>query len=386
MIDSLITWIEWMVFIVCACSIGYLFFFSVASLWRKKIHLTPTDKKQRFLVVYPAYAEDRVIVSSVNTFLAQTYPRVLYELVVVSDHMWKETNDELEKLPIRIVYADYKDSSKAKALKLVMSLYRPTDFDSIVILDADNIVETDFLEQINCARYMGMRAIQTHRISKIRNSEIGQLDAMSEEINNSIFRAGHIATGLSSALIGSGMAFEYHWFYEHVNNLATAGEDKEIEAMLLYEKIRIHYLEDVYVYDEKVQKTENFKNQRRRWMAAQFVAFSNMSKSIKSAIKQGNIDYCDKTLQQALVPRIINLMLVLLFSCFITFHHLNHAYKWWALLLIFFLTMYIAIPKYMKTKKLLHAFMKLPILTLATILNMFKLKGASKIFIHTKHE
>lgn len=258
MIDSLITWIEWMVFIVCACSIGYLFFFSVASLWRKKIHLTPTDKKQRFLVVYPAYAEDRVIVSSVNTFLAQTYPRVLYELVVVSDHMWKETNDELEKLPIRIVYADYKDSSKAKALKLVMSLYRPTDFDSIVILDADNIVETDFLEQINCARYMGMRAIQTHRISKIRNSEIGQLDAMSEEINNSIFRAGHIATGLSSALIGSGMAFEYQWFYEHVNNLATAGEDKEIEAMLLYEKIRIHYLEDVYVYDEKVQKTENF--------------------------------------------------------------------------------------------------------------------------------
>lgn len=82
----------------------------------KKIHLTPTDKKQRFLVVYPAYAEDRVIVSSVNTFLAQTYPRVLYELVVVSDHMWKETNDELEKAPHTPLFiTDYKDSSKAKA-------------------------------------------------------------------------------------------------------------------------------------------------------------------------------------------------------------------------------------------------------------------------------
>lgn len=386
MMDLLITWIEWIVFVLCAGSIGYLFFFAVASLWRKNIPLVPAKTKQRFLVIYPAYAEDRVIASSVTTFLNQTYPSMLYELVVVSDHMWKTTNEDLEKLPVRIVYADYKDSSKAKALKLVLSLYDRKDFDTVVILDADNIVETDYLEQLNEAREMGMIAIQTHRISKIGNTDIGQLDAMSEEINNSIFRAGHIAVGLSSALIGSGMAFQYGWFYDHVNELSTAGEDKEIEAMLLLEKIHINYLEDVYIYDEKVQKTENFKNQRRRWMAAQFHSFRNMSKSLKEAIFHGNIDYCDKTFQQALVPRILNLMLILLFSCFITFHHLSHAYKWWALVILFILTMFIAIPKYMKNRKLLQAFLKLPALAFATLLNIFKLKGAAKKFIHTKHE
>jgi len=386
MTEILINVIEWIVFVLCACSIGYLFLFSVASLKRKKIHLEPVDKRQRFLVVYPAYAEDRVIVSSVKTFLKQIYPRTFYELVVISDHMQKETNEELETLPIHVIYADYKNSSKAKALKLVKNSYGSADFDSIVILDADNTVKTDFLEQINCARYAGMKAIQVHRTSKAQNSEIGLLDAMSEEINNSIFRAGHITIGLSSALIGSGMIFDYQWFYEHVDNLATTGEDKEFEAMLLYEKIHINYLENVYVYDEKVQKTDNFKNQRRRWLASQYVALCNMSKFLRSAIAKGNIDYCDKIIQYALVPRIINLLLVLIFSCFITFHHLHHAYKWWALLIIFFITMYMAIPKYMKNKKLFHAFIKMPILTIVTFLNMFKLKGAGKKFIHTKHE
>jgi len=386
MTEILINVIEWIVFVICACSIGYLFLFSVASLKRKKIHLEPVDKRQRFLVVYPAYAEDRVIVSSVKTFLRQTYPRNLYELVVISDHMQKGTDEELEQLPIRVIYADYKNSSKAKALKFVKNSYGPADFDSIVILDADNTVKTDFLEQINCARYAGMKAIQVHRTSKAQNSEIGLLDAMSEEINNSIFRAGHITVGLSSALIGSGMIFDYQWFYGHVDNLATTGEDKEFEAMLLYEKIHINYLENVYVYDEKVQKTDNFKNQRRRWLAAQYIALRNMSRFLRSAIANGNIDYCDKIIQHALVPRIINLLLVLIFSCFITFHHLHHAYKWWVLLFIFFITMYMAIPQYMKNKKLFHAFIKLPILTIVTFLNMFKLKGAGKKFIHTKHE
>ena len=386
MTEILINIIEWIVFVLCACSIGYLFLFSVASLKRKKIHPEPVDKRQRFLVVYPAYAEDRIIISSVKTFLRQTYPRAFYELVVISDHMQKVTNEELEKLPIRVLYANYKNSSKAKALKLVKSTYGLTDFDSIVILDADNTVKNDFLEQINCARNTGMKAIQAHRISKARNSEIGLLDAMSEEINNSIFRAGHISLGLSSALIGSGMIFDYQWFYEHVDNLVTTGEDKEFEAMLLYERIHICYLENIYVYDEKVQKTDNFKNQRRRWLAAQYIALRSMSKFLRNAILQGNIDYCDKIVQHALVPRIINLLLILIFSCFITFHHLRHAYKWWVLLIIFFITMYIAIPKYMKNRKLLRAFIKLPILSMVTFLNMFKLKGAGKKFIHTKHE
>ena len=45
---------------------------------------------------------------------------------------------------------------------------------------------------------------------------------------------------------------------------AVGGFDKEIELQILKETRIIGYLEDAYVYDEKVQKAEVFSNQRRR--------------------------------------------------------------------------------------------------------------------------
>ena len=51
--------------------------------------------------------------------------------------------------------------------------------------------------------------MQGHRVAKNHNTNLATLDAVSEEINNNIFRSGHRAIGLSSALIGSGMAFDY---------------------------------------------------------------------------------------------------------------------------------------------------------------------------------
>ena len=41
-------------------------------------------------------------------------------------------------------------------------------------------------------------------------------------------------------------------------------------SLLLKQRIHIEYLEHVYVKDEKTQKKEGIKNQRKRWIAAQF--------------------------------------------------------------------------------------------------------------------
>lgn len=80
------------------------------------------------------------------------------------------------------------------------------------------------------------------------------LDGVSEEINNGFFRSGHNALGLSAGLAGSGMAFDYFWYYDAVQSLETAGEDKELELTLLECGMHTVYLEHLPVYDEKTQK------------------------------------------------------------------------------------------------------------------------------------
>ena len=96
------------------------------------------------------------------------------------------------------------------------------------------------------------------------------LDAVSEEINNSIFRKGHTRLGFSSGLSGSGMAFEYTLFKNLIQGIDKVGEDKHMERKLLLQNIYIEYLEDVYTFDEKVRGKKEFYNQRRRWLATQF--------------------------------------------------------------------------------------------------------------------
>ena len=50
------------------------------------------------------------------------------------------------------------------------------------------------------------------------------------------------------------MAFEAEWFHQNVKYLQTAGEDKELEAMLLQQRIYTVYLPDLLVFDEKTTK------------------------------------------------------------------------------------------------------------------------------------
>ncbi len=51
---------------------------------------------------------------------------------------------------------------------------------------------------------------------------------------------------------------------------SVGGFDRELEILLLTRGIPVVYYKDAGVYDEKVQKTAVFENQRKRWIASQY--------------------------------------------------------------------------------------------------------------------
>lgn len=391
---NIIDWILYIPLVFCVC---YLLVFAIASKFYRAPQYPEARKLRRFVVLFPAYKEDRVIVSSVKSFLEQDYPQELYEIIVISDHMQPETNEALRALPIRVLMATYTDSSKAKALALAMETIDPTAFDIVAIMDADNLTTPDFLSTLNRAFESGVRSVQAHRTGRNLNTDISVLDGASEEINNGFFRSGHNALGLSAGLSGSGMAFEVEWFRQNVNKLQTAGEDKELEAMLLQQRIHTAYLPDLLVFDEKTQKKEAISNQRKRWIAAQFGALRASLPHFPKALFQGNFDYCDKILQWMLPPRLIQLAAVFgltfvftVISVVQSFYGSGYewmmAIKWWVLSAAQFAAMIMPVPGgKLFTKQVGKAVMKVPMLALTMIGNLFKLKGANKKFIHTEH-
>ena len=311
--------IDLLLWFIIAANVFYVLFFAIASLFPKRKRLTSSISHQpSFLILFPAYKEDAVILHSVKTFLLQDYPKELYQAVVISDRMTDETNKQLASLPITLLQPMVEKSSKAKALQNANSyiIHQPSAiYNYVVVLDADNIVAPDFLSQLSRVVNPNI-AIQCHRTAKNNNNDIAALDGLSEEINNSIFRKGHNRIGMSSALIGSGMCFNYDWFKENVTRLDSAVEDRELEALLMKQGTYIHYAEDIHVLDEKVSNSDNFQRQRLRWMTGQIQAFLCMLPYIPKAIITGNINYIDKTIQQALIPRSILLAIIPLFSFF----------------------------------------------------------------------
>ncbi len=244
---------EYICWILASIAVAYPLIYSLASLGTRKSYYPTANKQHKFAILFPAYKEDRVILPVVESFLQQHYPQELYKVIIISDHMQETTNERLAQLPITLLKANYENSSKAKALNFAMDHFGRDEFDAVVILDADNIVDTNFLLEINKVFDAGVQAIQAHRTAKNRNTDIAVLDGLSEEVNNSIFRRGHVRLGISSALIGSGMIFNYQWFHDNVKHLVTTGEDKELEVLLLKQRIFIEFLDEVYVYDEKTQ-------------------------------------------------------------------------------------------------------------------------------------
>ncbi|MDD4192697.1 MAG: glycosyltransferase family 2 protein, partial [Mangrovibacterium sp.] len=332
-----------------------------------------------------AYQEDETIEPSLRSFLNQEYPRDCYEVVVISDRMKEETNKRIGCLPVRLLKVEFENSSKAKALNFAVAYLKNENYDIVVILDADNTVEPDFLKQINRVYHAGIKAIQTHRKAKNLNTEIALLDAVSEEMNNAYFRKGHVYTGLSSALSGSGMAFDFKWFCANIQYVTTAGEDKELEVLLLKQRIFIEYLDHVHVYDEKIQSSSAFYKQRQRWLAAQFGSLKRALRDLPHAIFSKNIDYADKLLQWMMLPRLLLLGFSFIFSILLFFVQWEWALKWWGLLLLFIVTFGLAIPKELDNARLEKALRKIPLLFLLMFINLFRLKGVNKKFIHTKH-
>ena len=387
--------------LLMAASVVYILFFAlVSTLWKKRVsrltrYLTGQVLSMRkkdffsYLILYPAYNEDRVIVNSVQKFLAQYYPYNCFHVAVISDHMQPETNEKLAALPITLLQPVFEKSSKAKAMQYAMDQIKD-DYDFIVILDADNVVEPHFLEQLNTECAKGYKAIQCHRCAKNNDNDIAVLDGVSEEINNTIFRKAHNRIGLSSALIGSGMCFDYAWFKENVYKLTTAGEDRELEALLLQQKIYIHYEPEIHVFDEKVSNKDNFQKQRLRWMTAQIQSLFRLLPYIPKAIMTFNIDYIDKTIQQALSPRsmlvvgafgmsIVMTVFSLLFSLF-------WYVKWWCMFLAICIALYVATPKQLRKHSVFGKILSLPRLVWKMAMNILKIDRKNTDFIHTTHD
>lgn len=380
--------VEALVLLYFVYVVSYTFVFSFAGLfYSNPVAASKTHKK--FAVFIPAYKEDSVIVGVAQKALSQTCPHELYDVIIIADSLQSETILKLKELPIIVVEVKFESSTKVKSLNEALRQV-PDNYDYAIILDADNVMLPDFIDRMNAAHQGGNRAIQGQRLPKNTNSTLSFLDGLSEAINNHIYRQGTTALGLSASINGSGVSFEFHTFKRLLSGMnSIGGFDRELELLLLENKIKVVYYKDAKVLDEKVEKTAVFENQRKRWISSQYHYLGKYFKSGVVALFKGNFTYFNSSvLRNIQLPRLINLGLlgILPVAFYFIRSYLFFGYAVWPLLLaIMILSMFFATPREYYSWEMVKAIAKLPGLFLRMFLLLFKLKGANKKFIHTPH-
>ena len=363
---NIIIFIDWVLFIITAGTVLYLAVFAIAS-FINRTHESPRIKKQnRIVVLIPSYKQDEVIEHTVISVLSQAYPQRMFDVTVISDHQSEMTNMRLAQYPITLLTPNFAESTKAKSLQYaILNLPEFKIYDIVLVLDADNIVEQNFLQRVNEAfEIAATKAIQTHRISKNRDTTPARIGAIFEEINNAIFRRGHINLGLSSALAGSGTAYDFNWFKTNVMKTKTAGEDKELEALLLRQEIFIDYFENIYVYGEKKRTTTKMNQQHGRWATQQFQNVIRNIKFLPGAFFRKQYDLADKIIQWMLLPRTTMMAIILLMSIVLPFIYMTLVIKWWILASVALFIFALVTPDYLIDEVWDNSFLRSPFRTL----------------------
>lgn len=374
--------IDVLLFVFVALTIIYMAIYSFASLFSRHINIPPAKQQNRFIILIPSYRQDNSIEKTVKSVLGQTYPQRLFDVTVISDHQKEITNFKLAQYPITLLTPNFHSSTKAKSLQLAINnLPQFKIYDIVIILDAGSIVEPEFLQQMNDAyETAGTKAIQAHRLSLNRDTSIACLDATFEEINNSIFRRGHVTLGISAAICGSGIAYEFRWFKENIKKVSTGWEDKEMEALLMRQQIYIDYFDNIYVYDEKTRRMGDFNRQRSRWASTQLRSILSNIRFLPAALFYKRYDMVDKIIQWMLMPRMLLMGIIVVMSIIMPFIYMSLAVKWWIAFAVVMLVFAIATPDYLVNKKWEHAFIKAPFIMLASLLNITKIIKTKKKF------
>ena len=358
-------------FIFVCLTVVYMGLFAMASMFSHHQDVPKTRIENRFIIFIPAYKNGHSAEQTVRSILGQTYPQRLFDVTVIADQLDEMSNFRLAQQPITLLTPNFSKSSRAKSLQLAINnLPQFKLYDIAVVLNPGNIVEPEFLSQLNEAyEAAGTKAIQCHMLSQNRDTVSARLSAIFEEINNSIFRRGHVTLGLSAAAASSAMAFDFNWFKANIMTTNTSWDDKELESRLLRQHIFVEYFDDIMVFSEKTRNAEDFNRQRGRWLLSHLSTIIRNIRYLPGAIIRRHYDLADKIIQWMLLPRMLMMAIIIFMGVIMPFIYFSLALKWWALFAIVLFIFALATPNYLVDDKWDRTFFLIPVILMTSVLS-----------------
>ena len=227
------------------------------------------NKKHKFMMILPAHNESAVIGSLIESLQALDYPKELYDIYVIADNCTDNTAQIAKDLGA-IVYERFDEKKKTKGFALNwflgQKIEEDADYDAFCIFDADNIVDVNFLKNMNKKLCQGEDVVQGYR--DIKNPTDNWITAGYAIFYWTMNRMYHLARynlGLSPLINGTGFMVRFDVIKPEGWVTKTLTEDIEFSLKRIIKGKRLGWAVDAIVYDEQPLGFKQSWKQRTRW-------------------------------------------------------------------------------------------------------------------------
>lgn len=232
-----------------------------------------TSQRNKFAIFISARNEEGVIGELLDSLQQQNYPKDKYDIYVVADNCTDQTASVARKHGAYVYERFNKEEvGKGYALNFLytkVSSYKGRDYyDAIVVFDADNIIDVNFLQEVNkkfatgkydaLTTYRNSKNFATNWLSAAYSTwflhEARHLNYVRDMIGAQCMISG---TGfvISSKLMDENEGWPYYFLTEDIQfSVASTLKDK-----------RIGYVDSAVLYDEQPSTMEQSWKQRLRW-------------------------------------------------------------------------------------------------------------------------
>ncbi|MEK5640931.1 MULTISPECIES: glycosyltransferase family 2 protein [Paenibacillus] len=289
---------------VLLAAIGvYQFVFSILGLYRKKRkqHFEPTKS---FAVLVAAHNEEQVVGALMENLKQLNYPKELYDVFVICDNCTDGTARIVREHGMNAcVRTNNNLRGKGYAIEwMLKELWAmPRQYDAVVMFDADNLADTNFLREMNDDLCSGARVIQGYIDTKNpEDSWITAAYGISYWYINRLWQLSRHNMNMANFLGGTGMCFETNLLKEMGWGATSLVEDLEFTMRSVKRGVYPKFNYDAKVFDEKPLTFKASARQRLRWMQGHFtVARRYFFPLIWQSIKERSIVKLDLALYGA---------------------------------------------------------------------------------------
>ncbi len=268
----------------------YQFFISICSFINFKEKPIIEEKTNRFMAIIPAHNEEKVIENLILSLKKQDYPKEAYDIFVIADNCTDNTA-KISKNAGAIVYErfDSRNKTKGAALNwfLAQKIEEDAPYDAFCIFDADNIVDINFLKNMNIKLCQGETVVQGYRdIKNPTDSWVTAGYAIFYWTMNRFYHLARYNLGLSPLINGTGFMVKFDQIKPDGWNTKTLTEDIEFSLKQIIKGKKLGWAKDAIVYDEQPVDFKQSWSQRSRWTVGHIQCMNQYTKDLALAVKK----------------------------------------------------------------------------------------------------